>query len=122
MTSMITNSVILVVLVCLIVFSVKSSVSHFMNGGCCGSGGDSKIRAKKLKKVYSTKIVEIDGMHCTNCYTRVHNALNSIDGINAKINGSKKEAVVKLGRSIDDSTIREAVSSVGYNVISIKNV
>lgn len=28
-------------------------------------------------------------MHCEHCYARVHNVLNSIDGVSAKVNGKK---------------------------------
>ena len=31
----------------------------------------------------------IKGMHCEHCYARVHNVLNSIDGVSAKVNGRK---------------------------------
>ena len=43
----------------------------------------------------------------------------SIDGVNAKVNGEKAEAVVKLGRDIDDSEIKKAVTDLGYKVTSI---
>jgi hypothetical protein len=42
-----------------------------------------------------------------------------MDGVNAKVNGDKKQAVVKLGRDIDDDEIRRAVTSLGYKVTSI---
>lgn len=76
-------------------------------------------KTKKLDNVTATKIVKIEGMRCENCHRRVQNALNSIDGVNAKVNGEKAEAIVKLGRDIDDSEIKKAVTDLGYKVTSI---
>ena len=72
-----------------------------------------------LTEVNATKVVSIEGMRCSNCHTRVQNALNSMDGVNAKVNGDKKQAVVKLGRDISDDELRTAVTSLGYKVTSI---
>ena len=58
-------------------------------------------------------------MRCENCHRRVRNALNSIDGVNARVNGDKDEAVVKLERDIDDNQIKKAVTDLGYKVTSI---
>ena len=76
-------------------------------------------KTKKLDNVTATKIVKIEGMRCENCHRRVQNALNSIDGVNAKVNGEKAEAIVKLGRDSDDSEIKKAVTDLGYKVTSI---
>ncbi len=122
MNSMITNAVILIALVCIVLFSVKHSIAHFLNGGCCGSGNDLVIKPSKIKHVIGTKIIKIDGMHCSSCYRRVQNALNSIDGVNAKIDGRKHLATIKLGKDISDATLEQAVSGIGYTVVSIKNL
>ncbi|MCR5778605.1 MAG: heavy-metal-associated domain-containing protein [Lachnospiraceae bacterium] len=121
MNSVITNAIILIALVCIVLFSVKHTISHFLNGGCCGSGNDLVIKPSKIKHVIGTKIIKIDGMHCSSCYRRVQNALNSIDGVNAKIDGKRQLATIKLGRDISDSTLEQAVSDIGYTVVSIKN-
>ena len=55
-------------------------------------------------------------MRCENCHRRVQNALNSIEGVSAKVNGDKAEAVVKLGREIEDSEIKKAITDLGYSV------
>ena len=121
MNGTVSTIVIVVILAVILFFAVKNSIPHFRGeGGCCGGSGKEKlIKPKKLDNVTATKIVKIEGMRCENCHRRVQNALNSIDGVNAKVNGEKAEAVVKLGRDIDDSEIKKAVTDLGYKVTSI---
>ena len=110
-----------IILVVILFFAVKNAIPHFRGeGGCCGGSGKEKlIKPAKLEEVIATKVVKIEGMRCENCHRRVQNALNSIDGVNAKVNGDKAEAVVKLGRDIDDNEIKKAVTDLGYKVTSI---
>ena len=121
MSGTVSTIIIVVILVVILFFAVKNAIPHFRGeGGCCGGSGKEKlIKPKKLDNVTATKIVKIEGMRCENCHRRVQNALNSIDGVNAKVNGEKAVAVVKLGREIEDSELKEAITSLGYSVTSI---
>ena len=65
------------------------------------------------------KIIEINGMHCPKCAGRVENALNAIDGVNAKVNLAKKQAVVTLKAELADEVLKNAVASLGFEVVSI---
>ena len=120
MSGTVSTIIIVVILVVILFFAVKNSIPHFRGeGGCCGGSGKEKlIKPKKLENVTATKIMKIEGMRCENCYRRVQNALNCIDGVNARVYGEKAEAVVKLGRDIDDSEIKKAVTDLGYKVSS----
>lgn len=114
----------IVILVIIIFVAVKYSIPHFKGEGvCCGGGGSKRkaVKPKKLDKVVSVKIVKIDGMTCKNCVARVQNALNSVDGISAKVSLGSKSANVKLGRDISDSEISDIISNLGYTVTEIKN-
>lgn len=118
------NAIIILVIALIVFFAIKGSVSHFKGEGACCGGGDGKtkkIRPRKLANVVATKIVRIDGMVCDNCEARVQNALNSIDDISAKVSRSKGQAVVQLGRSMDDDVIERAVTDLGYTVREIVN-
>ena len=99
-------------------------ISHFKGeGSCCGGGNrDVKVKTKNLKNVISEKVMMIDGMHCEHCYSRVHNALNSMDGVSAVVHGKKGKAVIKLEKEIDDSLLMKTVNDLGYTAVSIKNV
>ncbi len=113
--------IISIILIAIVVFAFIKSIPHFKGqGGCCGgSEGEKLIKPRKLEQIVATKIISIDGMRCDNCRKRVQNALNSIDGVNAKVNAEKKLAEVKLGREIDDAELSKVISELGYKVVSI---
>ena len=62
------------------------------------------------------KIMEINGMHCNHCSSNVEKALNAIDGVSAKVNLAKKNAVITLKKDVEDETLRNAVTSLGFEV------
>lgn len=65
------------------------------------------------------KIIIIEGMSCEHCKKRVEDALNSIDGVKARVDLKRGAAVVKLNGNIDDEVLKDAVSRAGYKVLSI---
>lgn len=65
------------------------------------------------------KIIEINGMHCPKCSAKVENALNSIEGVSAKVNLAKKHAVVTLKTDVTDDILKNAVDSLGFEVVSV---
>jgi copper chaperone CopZ len=121
MNSVFSNLIIILILVIILFFSLKGMVSHFKGeGSCCGGGGgDVKVKPKKLTTVAAVKIMKIEGMHCEHCYARVHNALNSIEGVSTKVHGSKGEAEIKLEKMIDDSVLMKTVNDLGYKAVSV---
>ena len=121
MSGTLSTIVIVLILIVILFFAIKNSIPHFRGeGGCCGGNGKEKlVKPAKLENVIATKTVGIEGMRCENCHRRVQNALNSIDGVNAKVYGEKKQAVVKLGREIEDSEIEKVITGLGYTVTSV---
>ena len=121
MTSSVADLIIILILLFVLIFSVKGAISHFRGEGSCCGGGGSEVRTKpgKLARVIAIKTLKIDGMHCKHCYTRVANALNSMDGVNATVYGKKGKAVVKLGKDIPDDDIVRVISDMDYKVTSI---
>lgn len=124
MNGTVSTIVIVVILVVILFFAVKNSIPHFRGeGGCCGGSGKEKlIKPAKLERIIATKVIKIEGMRCENCNRRVQNALNQLDGVNAKVYGDRAEAVVKLGRDIEDIELEKAVTGLGYRVISIEKI
>ena len=124
MNGTVSTIVIVVILAVILFFAVKNSIPHFRGeGGCCGGSGKEKlIKPAKLERIIATKVIKIEGMRCENCNRRVQNALNQIDGVNAKVYGDRAEAVVKLGRDIEDIELERAVTGLGYRVISIEKI
>lgn len=124
MSGTVSTIVIVVILAVILFFAVKNSIPHFRGeGGCCGGSGKEKlIKPAKLERIIATKVIKIEGMRCENCNRRVQNALNQLDGVNAKVYGDRAEAVVKLGRDIEDIELERAVTGLGYRVISIEKI
>ncbi len=66
------------------------------------------------------KIIEINGMTCDHCKARVEKALNTIEGVDAKVELKKKRAVVTLTKDINDQLLSDTVTEAGYEVVSVK--
>ncbi|MGN6711924.1 heavy-metal-associated domain-containing protein [Anaerocolumna jejuensis] len=65
------------------------------------------------------KVMKIEGMSCGHCQARVEKALNDINGVSAKVNLGKKEAVIDYSADINDDVFINAVTDAGYEVVSI---
>ncbi len=104
-------------LAALAVFGVRS-FSKRLSGGCCGTGSESVRRVRvqdrdKKHYPYETRLA-VGGMTCRNCARRVENALNSLDGVWARVDLSKNEAFVRLKSPPDEDALRAAVQKAGY--------
>lgn len=66
------------------------------------------------------KIIEIEGMNCGHCVAKATKALNAIDGVEAKVDLKKKNAVVNLSKDIEDKVFIDALEEVDFKVGSIK--
>ena len=122
MQATITNIIVIGILVVILFFAVKNTIPHFKGeGSCCGGGSRPKRnRPAKIGTVVSVKTVKINGMSCEHCYARVQNALNSLEGVNAKVNGSRDVAVIKADREISNERIKEVIAELGYAVAGIE--
>lgn len=64
------------------------------------------------------KTLFIEGMSCMHCASRVENALNAIDGVQAHVDLKKKRATVE--GDVSDEVLVKAVEDAGYTVKKIK--
>jgi copper chaperone CopZ len=117
------NFIIVAVLAVILIVAVRSSMKHLKGeGGCCGGSGSTiKEPDKKLSgTIINTKVFKIDGMHCESCTSRVKRAINNIDGVSAKLNLRKKQAVVKYEKEVADETLVKEIEALGYKVIAVQ--
>ena len=118
------SNIIIAAILAMILFAAFSgAIKHFKGeGGCCGGGGGTvKEPDKKLSgSVIRTKVFKIDGMHCENCTNRVKRAINRIDGVSAKLNLKKKQAVVQYEKEVEDETLIKEIEGLGYKVVSVQ--
>lgn len=66
------------------------------------------------------KTMLIKGMTCPHCHVRVENALNSVEGVKARVNVGAKCAMVDCGSEITNADLIRAVQNAGYDVIKIE--
>ena len=115
---MLSNVIVIIILALIFGFALRGSIKHLKGeGGCCGGEQSVKEPDKKLAgPVIKTKIFKIDGMHCENCAGRVKRGINSLDGVSARVNLRKKEAVVRYERDVADEVITKEIEELGYRV------
>lgn len=65
------------------------------------------------------KIIKINGMSCGHCQAKVEKALNSINGIKAKVDLKKKQALAEMPADIANQIIIDAIENEGFEVVSI---
>ena len=116
-----------IVIVAILVFALKGSVKLMKGeGDCCGGGSGNKpkkVKAKHLEDPVIGQItLHIEGMTCEHCVNRVAEALNSIDGVSAKVNLHKKNAKVSFDRPVEEVTLCSAVEKAGYRVLSVSDI
>jgi cation transport ATPase len=65
------------------------------------------------------KKILIEGMTCSHCTMRVEKALNGIAGVSAHVDLDSKSATLSLSADVSDADLTKAVTSAGYEVVSI---
>ena len=113
------NIIVIVILAVVIFIALKGSIKHLKGeGGCCGGGESVKKEPdKKLSgPIIKTRVFKIDGMHCENCSNRVKRTINRLDGVSAKVNLRRKEAVVSYEQDVSDEVITKEIEDLGYKV------
>lgn len=61
-------------------------------------------------------------MSCGNCAVHVENALNSMDGIWARVDLEAGEASVYMKQEYEDKALKDAVKDSGYTVFRINRI
>ena len=62
--------------------------------------------------------LNIEGMHCTGCSTRLEKVLNNVDGVKgAKVSLEEKKADIKYDETqVSEKELIEAVEDAGFKV------
>ena len=109
--------IVIVVIAIIMAFAIKGTIKHFKGeGACCGgSHSEIKLEAKPLDKVVDTMVLKVDDIHCEHCATKISNALNKLDGINASVSVKTKEVMVKSDHTIDQTMILDRIQRLGYH-------
>ncbi len=73
---------------------------------------------KETKKMQ--KLIHVAGMSCGNCQKHVERALNGLEGVSAKVDLEKNQALAEVADGVTDLMISEAVQEAGYEVTGIE--
>ena len=114
--------IVVLIVIVLLGFALRGAIRHFKGDSpCCGGGtGIIKTDDKERKTpVIGKKTVHIGGMTCEHCVQSVKKALNEIEGVSARVDLQKKEAVVSYDREIANDVLKKAVEKAGFQVVSI---
>ena len=110
--------VLAIIVVCAIL-SIRKRIKY--GSSCCGThdAAPAKIRVRDKNKAHYpyTCTLTVDGMHCSNCARRVENALNSKEGVWAKVNLENKTVLVRSKKLLEIADLSKTISDVGYTVI-----
>jgi len=65
------------------------------------------------------KTLQIKGMSCGHCSARVEKVLNSIDGVEAKVDLESNSAKLKFSHEVSYDILKTTVDNIGYEVVGI---
>ena len=63
----------------------------------------------------TTTRLDISGMSCSSCATRIEKKLNRLDGVEASVNYATERATVHAGAGVDPQLLIDTVESTGYS-------
>ena len=107
--------IVVLIVIVLLGFALRGAIRHFKGDSPCCGGGTGIIKTDDIGK----KIVHIEGMTCEHCVQSVKKALNEIEGVSARVDLQKKEAVVSYDREIENDVLKKTVEKAGFQVVSI---
>ncbi len=111
------NIVIIIMIGIIALFAIKGSVRHLKGeGGCCGGNSDMEENKKLEEPEIGKMVLRITGMKPEQCERRIEHAINSLDGVAAKVNLHKEQVIVRYSRPVTLQEIKERVEQVGYGV------
>lgn len=113
------STAIISTVIALICLYAILSYAKKLKSGCCGGGGEIKIKpADTNTSHYPHKaIIYIDGMTCNHCKMRIENLFNNMENVYAKVNLKKKYAEVWSKEPLDNEHCKRHIENIGYKYI-----
>ena len=62
------------------------------------------------------KTLQIKGMSCSHCSARVEKVLNTIDGVQAKVDLASNSAKLLLSKEVSNETFKTTLENIGYEL------
>ncbi len=118
------NVIIVLILTLMFFLGVRRIYRTVRYGGsCCGSSGglDKKVRVSDRNKAnypFSYKLI-VDGMVCAGCARKVENAINSSDGVWAKVDPEHKEVHVLAKKEMSRNDFSQLLKGTPYTLMEM---
>ena len=121
------NLIVYIVLAAIIIGALLGTIKRIRHGSsCCGEHepAPKKVRPRETNRNHYpfTYVLDIDGMHCSNCARRVENAFNSNSSLWATADIGRKKVDLLAKQEISEEECRNIVSGAGYTLLSIKRI
>ena len=116
------TAIILILLILICIFSVKSYIKKLAHG-CCGTGDDDEKSSETKADLSECKYkytVKVGGMSCKNCAAKIENVFNRKDGLYAKADFENGTAEIYSNAEVSEFTVRQTVVGLGYSVEEIE--
>ncbi len=108
-----------IVLILIAAFALRGTVKRMKGGGCHGGGASVAEPEKKLEgEILGSKTLNVEGMHCDACKSRVEHVINTIDGAACKVNLKKHTATISYDKEVDFDEIINRIEVLGYKVVA----
>ena len=121
------TGIILVILIMICVFGIKSYAGKLAHG-CCGSGdggkGEKRVRPSDKKRgnyPYEWKL-RVDGMSCSGCERRMENAFHAEEGFLARADWKTGTVEVCKKEKVPEQRFRQIVKQAGYGFLGMEAV
>lgn len=119
------NSVIIALLVVVIAVAVYSTVRRIRYGSsCCGEKDPApkkiKVADRNRDHYEFSYLLNVEGMHCSNCAVRIENAFNEGGQRWAKADVGKAEVELLSKREETEEELCRIVDSAGFTLLSFK--
>ncbi len=79
----------------------------------------SKNKKHKNSKGVDSMIIKVEGMMCKHCENKVFNTVSMVDGVK-EVSINLKKKTVTVNSDADFEKIKNAITSVGYEVVGLK--
>lgn len=114
------TAIILLIIMVIVIFAVKNSLLHFKGeGGCCGHSTGTPQTKELQNKIIGSVEISVSGMHCDNCAKKLTDRLQSIEGISAKVDLAKSNAIISYDQPIDMQQVYSIIENAGYKIIFV---
>ncbi|MBE5870112.1 MAG: heavy-metal-associated domain-containing protein [Lachnospiraceae bacterium] len=117
------NVISVIILLAIIAIAVYGTVKRIRFGSsCCGTKEPAAKRVKvkdRNKAHYPYRyVLNVDGMHCTNCARRIENTFNKTEGRWAVADVGQKKLILLSKHEEQQSDLISLTAQAGYTMIS----